>query len=211
MKQPRIFKSYTELAAAQGDFIPMAGETRPESFAPQAPTQNDTSTDNGIAEAVAAAKSMEDFNMMYGSALDVARASEYGEIYSPGENIMETEFTAKSRDGIIADASEIASELKDAEKREEFSASATQDFHRKMKGVYRANQTVQQGVGLLTDAEIEKQDKPVPPQTRQDASVVRGYADMASRQKPTQYSDEREVTDKLKLTERMAKKQKRMV
>jgi hypothetical protein len=48
----KTFKSYTELAAANGDFIPMWGETKPEPATTEietATTENKT-TEAGLAE-----------------------------------------------------------------------------------------------------------------------------------------------------------------
>ena len=63
----KIYNSYTELMAAQSDFVPMNGERR-----------ESARIDNGVAEAVAAAKTMDDFNDMYLGAIDTAKAAKCG-------------------------------------------------------------------------------------------------------------------------------------
>ena len=188
---PKVYSSYSELAAAQGDFVPMNGERHPES------------TDNSVAEAMAAAKTLRDFNTMYSGALDAAKAAEYGD-YAAGEGVLKTEYATGARDGIVSSVTDVADELRDADEKREFDPNVTHDFAKKMDGVCKANVTVQKGVGLLTDAFRKKlEDEPVPPKTEQDAKTVFDYAKQAQDRRPANYSPERQNKKRIQKADKM--------
>jgi hypothetical protein len=188
----KIFNSFAELAAANGttaygastgnitakaDFVPMWGEIAP--------------TDNTISEAVAAAKSMGDFNAMYSSAVDAAIDVSKGETSNPdGVPPMETAFAQAGRTGIISGIGEVAEQLDDAQAREEFQPSSSPHFAKDMKDVYKANAVVQKGLGHMDYAEKQKLDM-VPPETREDADKVNDYADLAKGKRASRYSTEK--------------------
>ena len=124
---------------------------------------------------------------------------------------MESAYATGTRDGMISGVSEVAEELRDAEVKEEFTSSVTPDFTKKMKGVYQADKVVQTGVGLLTDAVREELvTEEVPEKTKQDASVIRGYADMAIKQRPAKFSDERQKQERMKQAAKLAKRQRQI-
>ena len=192
MTKPKIYSSFTELAAAQGDFIPMHGETP---------------TDNPIAGAIKVAEEMEnDAIPVYESAFKAAVASEIGD-FAAGHGIMTDPFVVERRNEIISGIGAVAEELEKADATEEFNPSASSNFAEDMQAVYDANHIVKKGLRPMIKAEIRQLDVPVPSETKSASVTVEKYAEKAARQRPTEYTDDRKERDRRKHVTKQVKKQ----
>ena len=190
---PRVFNSFTELAAAQGDFIPAHGEKRPESV--------QSGTDNSIAGAVAAIGGMDDARLVYGAAVSA--------VGMPGsEGLMHDDQVHAARVKLEDGTNEAASELTEADRNNEFVPSGTSDFSEGMAMVHDVNRAVQGAVKQLGRAE-RKLDIPLPQDVRESAVTVDSYAKKASEQNPSRFTEKRKNQDQLDQIGKGLERQKR--